>query len=278
MTLNKTISLIFSAKSLLVSGFALIAALTSSIGQAGDTVSFYLPLHSKHDSKTVIELKQALNQAGINNIEIVTADYWQQYQQSFRNGKVGVYYGPPHFTAWAIEKHNFTALVKIKKPLQYVLASKKSHTEIFEVRDLTDKQVCTQSALNLDYLHLIDSFSESLKAAKPIEVLSISDELNNTGSACSAFSISNHWLLENPNHHYIRLSQSPVYSNYAISVHPSLSSVFSKELKKALQTKRVKDALAPLIAKSSNDPGLIEANNKDYPSHYTKSLKRFWRE
>jgi len=252
----------------------------SSNAHSSQSINFYLPIDSKQFPELISQLQQAFEDNGLNEINVISADYWQAYQQSIRYGRVGIYYAAPHFTAWAIEHHDFQTLLRTKGNLKYVIASQYANSNIFEIRDLVGKTVCTQSALNLDYLLVVQTFEKSLQPANIQTVTSIESELNSSETPCSAFSISEHLFsaqqIERPDKH-IRLSQGPEYTNFAISIHPSLAPDYSDQLISFFQQESTLSLLEPLIKLSSNETSFTTPDNDDYPANYYAALKRYWK-
>ena len=249
-------------------------------------VSLYLPVHSsQYNIHSMLE--NALQKSGLGHITIKYADHWQQYQQNIRHGRQGIYFAPPHFTAWLVEQHNFTPLLKVKDSLKYVITSRSSDSHIFEMSDLIDRKICTQNPLNLDFLLINSAFKKSIKTADAHYVASVADEMNAEQSPCSAFSISNHFYLEQnfqsqeqPQREapveYIRLAQSEQLNNYAVSIHPSLADKYSEKLISFFSSKEVQKSLSPLLKLTSSEAQLVNTNKLDYPSHYTDKLELYW--
>jgi len=281
--LNQTTLLNFCKHSIAVLKIALILPILTSPSNASEVqnINFYLPSHSAQFPSLSPQLQQAFISEGLNNITVKHADYWQQYQQNIRRGQIGIYYAPPHFTAWVIEKHNFKALLKVKNNLKYVIASKQANEEIFEIRDLKNKDICTRTALNLDYLLVINAFEKNLQTANTNIAISPAEEMFNPNSQCSAFSISEHFFVQlqlNQPNHFIRLFQGTEYQNYAISIHPSLDKAYSAKLSRFLTSEHALKILSPLLKLSTSSPTLLKAKEDDYSSKYAEPLKRYWRE
>jgi len=167
----------------------------------------------------------------------------------------------------------------VKGKLKYVIASKVRDQHIFEISDLIDKKICTQNPLNLDYLLIKHAFRRNIQTADTHLVPSVFDEMNNSETTCSAFSISSHIFeqqeLENPSE-YIRLAQSHEWNNYAFSIHPSLTQNYSAPLLQLLNTKKTQEILTPLLQLTSHDAILIEAKKSDYPIKYLEELEGYW--
>lgn len=244
-----------------------------------DSVPLYLPTHSKQHPEMLQQFQQALLSAGFHYIEIKNSDYWQEYQQSVRNGRLGIYYAPPHFTAWLTHKHNFTPLLKVNNALKYVIASKSSDTHIFEMSDLIGRKVCSQHPLNLDYLLINQAFQKSIRSAESHHVYSVFNEMLKSQSPCSAFSISNHryleQALETPSK-YTRLAQSEQWNNYAVSIHPSFNIDFIERFTHFLQNEETQNILLPLLKLSSDKPKLTPSMLDDYPLEYLEILEPYW--
>ena len=273
-------------RQIIVLFFSIFFSSMPSKAAQNEYISFYLPVNSsQHDIHSVLE--NALQKSGLDHITIKYADHWQQYQQNIRYGRQGIYYAPPHFTAWLIEQHNFTPLLKVKDSLKYVIASRSRDSHIFEMCDLIGRTICTQNPLNLDFLLINTAFKKSIKTADAHYVASVADEMNAEQSSCSAFSISNHFYLEQNIQgqeqsqretpvEYIRLAQSEQFNNYAISIHPSLVDKHSEKLMSFFTSDEVQKALSPLLKLTSSEAQLVKTNKLDYPPHYTNKLELYW--
>lgn len=253
----------------------------SSNADAIQSINFYLPINSKQFPELTEKLQQALINQNLSEINVVSADYWQLYQQNIRRGRVGIYYAAPHFTAWTIEYHQFHPLVRTPEKLKYVIASQQSNPGIFEIRDLERKTICTLSALNLDYLLVTQTFEKNLQPAHIQIVESLDTQMNNPHTPCSAFSLSEYQFtqqqLNKPIKH-IMLAQGQEYSNYGVSIHPSLRDDYTEKITAFLQKQSTLDILKPMIELHSRKTILIPATREDYPPNYTAALKQYWKE
>ena len=88
----------------------------------------------------------------LTNITIETVDHGHNYQQGLRAGRIGIYFAPPHCTAWTVDHHGFRALVHLSEPLAYIVTVEQSRTNLFEVGNLASNRICDRKPLNLDYI------------------------------------------------------------------------------------------------------------------------------
>lgn len=278
--LNKTKSYIdekLTKYSLLLCLALLIAPL--NVIASTQSLNFYLPVHSSQFTENISQFQAALKQAGFDTIHVKTADFWPEYQQSIRKGHLGIYFAAPHFSSWAIHNHSFQPLLKLKEPLKYVIASEQDDKNIFETRDLIGKKICTQHALNLDYLLISRVFQKNLQSAQPHIVQSVFEEAQKKITHCDAFSISEHFFStleqQSPNR-YIRLAQTPFINNYSFIIHPSVNKKYSADLTRFLRKKEVNNILSPILKLSSKDPSLVTASKQDYPKTLHHSLNKYW--
>lgn len=262
----------------LISLFVLLFFLSVSKAQETQKIPFYLPVHSSQLNDSIIKFNDELLETGFS-FEIRHSDLWQQYQQDVRTGNPGVYFAPPHFSAWLIQQHNFTPLLKVEDKLKYVIASKARDQHIFEINDLVDKKICTQNPLNLDYLLIKHAFKRNIQTADIHLVKSVIDETRNAETPCDAFSISNHIFEQQEFENYskyIRLAQSDEWNNYAFSMHPSLTQEFLVPLLKLLNKRKTQKILAPMLKLTAQNATLTEATNNDYPVEYIEGLESYW--
>ena len=244
-----------------------------------EKIAFYLPFHSSQFSINLDRLNEDFKHTGFDNFTIKTSDIWQQYQQNIRTGESGVYFASPHFAAWLINQHNFVPLLRLDSQLKFVIASKVSDKSVFELSDLIDKKICTQSPLNLDYLLINSAYKRSIQIPDAHLVISVKEEFDDPESHCSAFSISEHIYLQHeseaPNQ-FIRLAQSKVFNNYAFLIHPSLAKEYSLPLITFLSKESSQQELNPFLKLFSQKTSFIEAKASDYPKEYLEELSSYW--
>jgi hypothetical protein len=160
---------------------------------------------------------------GLNNISIETVDHGHNYQQGLRAGRIGIYFAPPHFAAWAIDHHGFRALVHLSEPLSYVIAVEQNRTNLFEVGFLASKRICARKPLNLDYLLINKGLENSLAPAQIKIVPRVSDQMDAEDTLCDAFSISKSvfdQFTKTQPERFIKLSQTDNYPNCGLIGHP----------------------------------------------------------
>jgi len=242
-------------------------------------IALYLPLHADQHKELLIELRTALDAARLTNIKIRTAENWLQYQQAIRGGERGLFFAAPHYAAWAINKMQFRPLLRLYDPIKYVIAVERSKGNFFEINDLANGQICTQQALNLDYLLVNNAFQNRLLSANEKPVWSVLDAMLNPQNNCDAYSISEHVFAnieqEHPNK-FIRLQQSRHFNNYVFMAHPTLSSHIRKKISNFLLTEKTLELLTPLYERYAKQSKLVPANTEDYPPSYADILRQYW--
>ena len=249
--------------------------------QEPQEITLFLPVSAAQLSPLTSELKSGLNKAGLTNIDIVVPSFWQQYQQHIRHGQIGIYYAAPHFAAWLIHRHGFRPLLRNEEPLQFIIASDANRSNIFEIRDLQQQPICTQSALNLDYLLINNVFAKSLSPANAHIVPLVSTQMKKSEPPCAAFSINQHAFLKQQSkqsNRFMRLAQGETTSNYTFLVPPSYSQQSADRLSLFLQENNTLNALKPLLDLHSTKTSLVSAKKSDYPAAYIHELKKYWRE
>lgn len=242
--------------------------------------SLYLPINSALYPTLKTDLETALADAKLGHIEVKTADYWLGYQQGLRLGRVGVYFAAPHYSAWAIQSHNFVPLLRLPTSLKYVIAARKDDSHFFEVNDLAQQQVCTHRGLNLNYILLTNVFKKGLFSAKPLEVWSVADEMKKDTADCKAFSVSDH-LFEELNIKYpnkfTRLYQGNTFNNYAFLAHPEIDPEIRHRLERFLKSPRAIKLLEKIYRMYSSKINLVSARKSDYPTAYIEPLSDYWK-
>lgn len=240
----------------------------------------FLPYHSSQFPQLGLKLNAALAQAGLSEIKTQSTDHWHPYQQGIRKGRVGIYLAPPHFTAWAIRKHKFKPILRLPDKLKYVIASRSADAHLFEMNDLADKHVCSQNAVNLDFMLVRTSFGTSFLAAENKVVNSVASAMQYDNQNCDAFSVSEHLFkefnLKTP-YRFIRLQQGNEYNNYAFIAHPDIGNNTLKKLQKFLRGKESQAVLEPLLKQFSKSTRLTSVKSSDYPKSYLEPLDLYWR-
>jgi len=244
-----------------------------------EKVPFYLPYHSSQHPELAKKFDAALAQAGLGDYQTVTTDYWHPYQQGIRQGRVGVYLTAPHFAAWAIRKHKFTPILRLSEPLKYVVAARRDDSQYFEINDLADKAICSQRAVNLDFLLVRTAFGNSFRSAENKIVNSVASAMRYDNQNCDAFSVSEHvfkqFNLKFPDR-FIRLQQGPKFNNYAFVLHPQITGDNAARLTKFLTRRKTQKLLRPLFRHFSEKPVLLSIRPQDYPAEYLKPLELYW--
>lgn len=242
-------------------------------------IDIYLPINSLHSSDELNRFKADLKNAGLSSLNLNTVDYWSGFQQGLRNGRIGIYFSPPHFAAWAISQHNFIPLVHIVEELAYVIAVKRNDPSIFEVSDLAGRQVCARQPLNLDYLLVTSALKESLIPADIKIMEPVSEQMKNDKTSCDAFSVSKHVFeeleLQDPER-FIRLHQTEKYTNYGLIAHPDLDPLLLDRIHTYFLLDRSQKLLAPLLKEYASKLKLVRSSPEDYPPQYWTSLIPYW--
>jgi len=246
---------------------------------AAEKLAFYLPLHSSQHPKLVSELEHALQISGLDNLKVRTADYWQGYQQGIRLGRKGVYFAAPHFAAWSINQHDFAPIVRLDEPLKYVIAIRRKNSQYFEINDLARQKVCSERALNLDYLLVNTGFDNPVLSANTVAVWSVMDEIVDQNTDCVAFAISDHAfnrLEKNKPREFIRLQQGPRFNNYTFVAHPNLNTALINKLRAFLLREDIQALMQPLFRPITTKAKLVNAYRRDYPLNYLTQLAPYW--
>ena len=173
----------------------------SSHGGSTEKTPLYLPVNAQQFPNMISKLRSALQQAStqdklLEGIKLTTTDYWLPYQQGIRQGRPGIYFAAPHFSAWLINQHGFDPMLRLAGPIQYVIAARREDSHLFEINDLATKTVCTNATMDLSFLLVRDALKESLLPAKILQVEAVDREMKNNNRNCHAFALSEHLFLE----------------------------------------------------------------------------------
>ena len=232
-------------------------------------ISFFLPIQKDQFPGLVQQLKSALIDAGLDELELTTSGYWHPYQQGIRQGRLGIFFAAPHFAAWLVNVHKFNPTLRLSGKSQYVIVARSADSEIFEVRDLANKTVCSDATMDLSFLLVRESMARSVLSAKTLRVQNVAEAMKRNKLDCDAFSLSEHllkpFLLEDP-FQFIRLQQSDEYSNYAYLLNPEVPAKTKRALRKFLVSKKAKEILQPMYRLFSEKPTLVRSRiAKNHP-------------
>lgn len=248
-----------------------------------EPLTLYLPAINQQDKDLAKKLETEFRRQGLELLQVRGTAFWHPYQNGIRTGKKGIYFAQPHLAAWAISQHEFEPIFRLHGRLNFVLATNKANTTLFELEDLNGKKICHESGLNLGRLWLEDVLGEYLVAANRQEVANVE---NTIGSAieskdCDAFVLENR-AYERANNasrgKFIRLAQSPFYNHSAFVAHPTLTHREKSKLIKALKSTPIKLLLQPYLLNLSKWENLIEVNEGDYTVNNANILKTYWRQ
>ncbi|MFT4629191.1 MAG: hypothetical protein ACI9WC_000399 [Arenicella sp.] len=267
-------------KSLLILSISLMVA-ANGLAKNTDSarIKLHLPVNSALYPDQITEIKADFRQMELNNITIETVDYAHDYQQGLRAGRIGIYFAPPHFAAWAIDHHGFQALVHLSEPLSYVIAVERSLTTLFEVSDLAGKRICARKPLNLDYLLVNKVLQSSLMPAQIKIVDRVSDHMNSEDTLCEAFLISgpifDQFEKKQPDR-FIKLYQTDNYPNYGLISHPKIKQSDLEKIKAYFLLDRTQRMLGPLLREFAKSHRLVPSSAKHYPRRYWQDLAPYW--
>ncbi|RBP49634.1 phosphate/phosphite/phosphonate ABC transporter substrate-binding protein [Arenicella xantha] len=252
---------------------------TSTAQQQTTDIPLYLPYQSSQYPELALKLDSALAEAGLGQFKTVTTDYWHPYQQGIRQGRIGVYLAAPHYTAWALHKHRFIPFLRLPNSLQYVIATRHADSQYFEVNDLAGQNICSQRAVNLDFLLVQQAFDQPLKTASNKFVNSVASAMQYDNQNCAAFAVTEHTFKRfntaEPDR-FIRLLQGPEYRNYAFIAHPDIARDTAIKLKRFLRSATAITILTPLLKQFSSSPSLLPVRRADYPKSYLSILAPYW--
>ena len=257
-----------------------ISCAQAQTAESKTRIPFFLPYHSTQYPEMAVQLNRALEQAGLGRFEATTADYWHPYQQGIRQGRPGLYLAAPHFAAWVMNKHQFKPVLRLPDKLRYVIAARRRDTQYFEINDLANQAVCSQRAVNLDFLLVRSAFGDSWRAAHNKTVNSVSSAMQYDNENCAAFSVSEHLFKQfnrqTPDR-FIRLQQGPEFNNYVFVVHPQINDAQIKSIKSFLRSREAQSILRPLLDEYSAEDVLLPVKAEDYPESYLSTLAPYWR-
>ena len=284
MTFNLTIRITFILGLLSIGSYAGVIAPKASaqgadLDKQNSEILLYLPIHQNQFPGLIEQLNIAIENSQADYIKVITTDYWHPYQNGIRQGRSGIYFAAPHFSAWLVNKHQFIPSLALSGKLQYVIAARRSDSDIFEVRDLANKTVCTNATMDLSFILVRESMSRSILAAQTKIVQDVANEMRVDNKACDAFSLSEHLFLEFASkdpYQFIRLQQSNEFSNYAYVISPDTSPKAVTTVKHFLSSKEVKKILHPMYRLYSQEPAIVNSSADRYPIEQMAPLTTYW--
>ena len=242
-------------------------------------INFYLPFNATLEPQLPGNLSTVLQAQGLTNINIQSADYWQLYLSSVQRGNVGLYWVAPHFAAWLIHKHQFVPLLKLEPPLEYSVVTRKDDFVIFSLADLKGKQICSQHAMNLDFLLASELFEEMANPPSRAVTWDVAARFAADDTRCDAFVVSNTVLQRVAStrpEHWIKLHTSPPFTNYSLVAHPSFTKKTIDSFSRAMNSQAMRDAMSPIWFDHADDGSMNSAQKTDYPIGLIAPLTQTW--
>jgi hypothetical protein len=257
----------------------LLCALVSAPSFAKEDIRVYLSTNSQTNPDLQSALQLELNKAGLSHLKVSNTDFWHPFIQGIRQGRTGIYFAAPHFSAWAVTQHQFVPLLKLSGSLQYVLLSRQNDIDIFEVNDLARKRICASKAPNLDFILANSALTSSLNSPLIISKKSAATAMLNDDKDCDAFVVSEHIFtrhaLKNP-YRFVRLQQNKKQLNHAFISSPDIDTDTLTAFKKVMLSKTVATLLEPLYSEYSSKPILISASDDDFAKTQNDYLNKIW--
>lgn len=257
----------------------MLCAAVSVSSFAKEDIRFYLSNSSQTNPNLHSALQLELDKAGLSYIKVSSTDFWHPFIQGIRQGRTGIYFAAPHFSAWAVKQHQFVPLLKLSGNLQYVLLSRQNDIDIFEVSDLARKRICASKAPNLDFILANSALTSSLNSPIIISKTSSATAMLKGDKDCDAFVVSEHIFtqhaLKNP-YRFVRLQQSKKQLNHAFISSPDVDIETLTAFKKVMLSKTVTTLLEPLYSEYSSRPILIRATDDEFGKTQNDYLNKIW--
>ena len=280
---TQTKSFVSKARNILMFAAAVLSMILSyQVWSSSDEpLTLYLPAINQHESGLEKKIESEFRNQGLESFQVKGTVFWHPFQSGIRTGKKGVYFAQPHMAAWAIAKHNFDPVFRLHGRLNFVLATTRANTKLFELDDLNGKVICHESGLNLGTLWLEDILGGYQIAANRREVTNIEATIQDAIEAqkCDAFVLEN-LAYERTNKtaggKYIRLAQSAFFKHNVFIAHPELTSREKLVLRKALKSAKLKELLKPYLLNLSKWDNLVEVSEEDYSLQDSLILEPYW--
>ncbi|MEO0367692.1 MAG: hypothetical protein AAF197_02785 [Pseudomonadota bacterium] len=244
------------------------------------SLPFFLPYSHAQSPNLAGDLAGILYGGGLDNINIEPADYWQVYLNAIRVGRPGIYLAAPHFASWLVQQHDFKPIARFSEPLSYHLVTRQDDFWNFEVGDLAGKNVCTDHALNLDFLMLSDLFKERRGSAIKAVTWSLETRFKEDDPRCSAFvvpdNLLNKMVRKRPGY-YVQLAATESFSHFALLTHPDISDAVVSQLADVVASEDAIQLISEINSAIEANAKIEPATKADYPRSYTQALDRYWR-
>ncbi len=212
---------------------------------------------------------------------LLPVDEWNAYLLAVRDGAPGVFLAAPHFAAWLIHEHDFSPIARINDTLSYTVMSRAHDHQLFSVRDLAGRVVCTQPRLSLDFVMASNLLPANSKPMQLAVTRSIAERLANRDERCAAFAVSERLAREveasSPGE-FVRLYQSKLWPQYALLINNELANAPGYEqIRDALLEPAMQQWLAAAVGHEISSSEFVSASAADYPPELRNLLIEYWR-
>lgn len=256
-------------------------------GEAGSSTSnapvltLYVPFNETVSPSGASTLQQALLESANSAQEVDVVTDWNTYLMAIRDGASGVFLAAPHFAAWLIHEHDFSPIARINDTLSYTVMSRARDHQLFSVRDLAGRVVCTQPRLSLDFVMASNLLPADSKPMQLAVTRSIAERLANRDERCAAFAVSERLAREveasSPGE-FVRLYQSKQWPPYALLINKELANGAGYEqIRGALLEPAMQQWLADVVRHETNSVEFVSATAADYPPELRNLLIEYWR-
>ncbi|MGH1542515.1 MAG: PhnD/SsuA/transferrin family substrate-binding protein [Arenicella sp.] len=241
--------------------FALL--LHHAVNAENGTLSLGIP--TVPDTSVSDKVAIALQTSIKHKIRVV--DDEKSYLRSIRTGLLDAFFAEPHIGAWAIRQQDYNAIAKLPKPLYFRLIAKRNQNDIFELRDLKGRPVCSNKNPALSYRFLVRLFPEQANRPETFIVNPQRKTIDIIEQPCLAFIVTEEqYINAKLEQKFITLARSKQFTHLGFFVRSGLPQKTQRQLLSTLtQTGSTLNALTTYFSNSST---FVPADNSDYPDNW----------
>ena len=256
-------------------GLALLLLFCSTSAAA---LSLTIGIPQTPDSTVQSRLASTLEQALAKQDHLVQIiAQHDSYLHNIRGGYFDAFFAEPHIGAWAIDKRGYIAVARLSASLNYHLIAQRNQADIFELRDLARRDVCSPKMPFLGRQFLERLFTDTENKPTVLEVNPQRQIIDIIEQPCVAFVVDEQrYLANNLDQSHITLAQSPRFSHIGFFAHPRLSMELKDQLLQALLAPGNQPTWQLLTDYYAEKTPWVASDNTDFPINWQHWLPQHW--
>lgn len=243
-----------------------------------NAISLTIGIPSTPDPMVADEIADILEQAlSEYDYQVQVIQQPDSYLHNIREGYFDAFFAESHIGAWAIETHGFTAVARLSATLSYHLVASREKQDVYELRDLVGRDICSPDKPSLGYQFFQRLFSENDDKPTVLIVNPQRDVTDIVEQPCAGFVVDEQRYLDNHlDQSFITLARSPRFNHLGFFVNQRLSNELTDILQQTVLKYDNQQKLQTLTDFYTVRASWIATDNSDYQPSWQEWLPDDW--